>query len=97
MDLPLRKCPHCGRVYSSSYEVDTLYLDPADLKRRVAINIGVSGLECVGCGHMLPANTPWIGPKAPKSMQVTWKDLAESPWVGPPLRPDVPAANQSLS
>jgi len=80
-DFALCKCPQCGRVFLIEYEVDTLYLDPLNLERRVAINISVSGLACEeGCGGELPSKTPWIGPKAPEAMQVTWQDLASSPW-----------------
>jgi hypothetical protein len=79
-DFALCKCPHCGRVYLVEYEVDTLYLDPANLDRRLSINIGVSSFRCEGCGGDFPARTAWIGPKAPETMQVTWQDLAASPW-----------------
>jgi hypothetical protein len=51
-DFALCKCPNCGRVYLVELEVDTLYLDPADLERRLSINIGVAGFDfhCEGCG-----------------------------------------------
>ena len=52
-DFALCKCPHCGRIYLIEYEVDTIYLDPEDLGRRVGININVSSFVCEGCGtHM---------------------------------------------
>jgi len=79
-DFALCKCPHCGRLYLVEYEVDTLYLDPANLDRRVDINIGVSGFCCVGCSERFPERTAWIGSKAPEGMQVTWQDLAASAW-----------------
>jgi hypothetical protein len=79
-DFALCKCPHCGRVYLVEYEVDTLYLDPVNLDRRVGINIGVSGFCCDECGGMFPERIAWIGPKAPEAMQVTWQDLVASPW-----------------
>ena len=80
-NFALCKCPHCSRVYLIEYEVDTLYLDPANLDRRLSINIGgVSGFTCEHCGGAFPENTPWIGKKAPEAMQVTWKDLESSPW-----------------
>lgn len=79
-DFALCKWPHCGRVYLVDYEVDTLYLDPANLDRRIHINIEVSGFRCVGCGGEFPERTAWVGPKAPEAMQVTWLDLAASPW-----------------
>lgn len=79
-DFALCKCPHCGRLYLIEYEVDTLYLDPADLARRVGIDIEVSGFKCEGCGEKFPDNRPWIGPKSSEQMQVTWQDLAASPW-----------------
>src|SRR6516225_3801681 len=75
-DFALCKCPHCGRIYLIEYEVDTLYLDPTNLARRQAINIGVSGFTCEGCGGEFPERTPWIGKKAPEAMQVTWTNLA---------------------
>jgi hypothetical protein len=79
-DFALCKCPRCARVYLIEYEVDTLYLDPVDLRLRTAINIGVSEFRCQTCGQDFPSGTPWIGPKAPELMQVTWEDLAGSPW-----------------
>jgi hypothetical protein len=79
-NFALCKCPHCGRVYLVEYEADTLYLDPADLGRRMGIDIGMSGFRCDGCGGVFPKRTAWIGPKAPEAMQVTWGDLAASPW-----------------
>jgi hypothetical protein len=30
-DFAFFRCPHCRRVYLLEYEVDTVYLDPADL------------------------------------------------------------------
>lgn len=79
-DFALCKCPHCGRIYLVEYEVDTLYVDPENLTRRFGIDIGVSGYSCEECGGAFPERTPWIGKKAPESMQVTWKDLQSSPW-----------------
>lgn len=79
-DFALCKCPHCRRIYLVEYEVDTLYLDPLDLSRRVAINIGASGFRCDGCGGEFPERTPCVGPKAPEAMQVTWQGLSASPW-----------------
>ena len=74
-DFALCKCPHCGRIYLIEYEVDTLYLDPAQLDRRVGINISVTVFRCEGCRGEFP-QTGWISPKAPEVMQVTWGDLA---------------------
>src|SRR5262245_28816360 len=78
-NFALRKCPHCGRVYLIEYEVDTLYLDAGNLERRVALPIDDSAFSCPRCGGTFPA-TAWIGPKASETMQVTWQDLAASPW-----------------
>jgi|SRR5262245_22160987 len=79
-DFALCKCPHCGRVYLVEYEVDTLYVDAAKLERRVALKPSVWRWKCDGCDGAFPEMTPWIGPTAPESMQVTWQDLAASPW-----------------
>ena len=78
-DFALCKCPHCGWVYLIESEVDTVYLDPANLDRRLGISLGVSEYHCEGCGGEFP-HSAWIGPKAPEAMQVTWQDLADSPW-----------------
>jgi predicted Fe-S protein YdhL (DUF1289 family) len=79
-DFAMCKCPHCGRVYLVEYEVDTLYLDSENLSRRMSIDLEVSGFLCEGCGGAFPERMAWIGAKAPESMQVTWEDLAASPW-----------------
>jgi hypothetical protein len=76
----LMKCPHCGMIYLVEYEVDTLYPDPTDLNRRVAINIGATAQACVSCGGGFPTKGSWIGPRAPAEMQVTWEELRKSPW-----------------
>jgi hypothetical protein len=78
-DFALCKCPHCGRVYLIEYEADTLYPDPANLGRRVAIDVGGSPFYCEECGGEFPRSA-WSGPKALEAMQVTWRDLAVSPW-----------------
>lgn len=79
-DFALCKCPHCGRVYLVEYEADTLYLDPANLDRRFSIDIVAVTFRCEGCVGEFPRGTAWIGPMAPEAMQVTWRDLAASPW-----------------
>jgi hypothetical protein len=78
-DFALCKCPHCGRIYLIEYEVDTIYLDPVDLARRVGIDIDVSAFVCEGCGSSWPPGA-CIGPRAPTAMQVCWTELAASPW-----------------
>ena len=86
-DFALCKCPQCCRVYLVEYEVDTVYLDPSDLSRRIGVPIGGT-FKCEACGRLFPAGTVWIGPDAPRSMQVTWGDLAASEWrwVATPTR-----------
>jgi two-component system, OmpR family, alkaline phosphatase synthesis response regulator PhoP len=84
-DFALCKGPHCGRVYLIEHEVDTLYPDPANLDRRISINLGVSGYQCEGCRGELPERTAWIGPEAPGAMQVRWRDAGEM--AGPRRQP----------
>jgi hypothetical protein len=96
-DFALCKCPHCGRVYLVEYEVDTLYLDPADLGRRISIDIGWSGFHCAGCGGPFPERIAWVGPKAPERMQVTWAELAASPWRWVARRTREGGADQSVA
>ena len=78
-DFALCKCPVCSRIYLIEYEVDTIYLDPKDLDRRLDIEMGGWTFECEACHASFPPS-PWIGPDAPEDMQVTWKDLRESSW-----------------
>ena len=77
-DFALCKCPHCGYIYLMEYEVETLYLDSSDLSRRAPL-FTAGPFPCVSCAADLP-DVPWIGPDAPKSMQVTWSDLRGSAW-----------------
>jgi len=82
-DFSLCKCPYCGRIYLVECEADTLYLDPANLDRRIGINIGVSEFRCEGCGSEFPI---LLGSNAPEGMRVSWRDLAASPWRWVSLR-----------
>jgi hypothetical protein len=77
-DFALCKCPHCGRIYLIEYEVDTIYLDASDLGRRESL-FNITSFKCETCINPFPKGA-WIGPKAPAEMQVTWTDLANSPW-----------------
>jgi hypothetical protein len=77
-DFALCKCPHCGRLYLIEYEVDTIYLDPDDLSQREDI-YNVVCFRCEACSGTFPKGA-WIGAKAPADMQVTWDNLAASPW-----------------
>ena len=76
---PCASAPDCGRIYLIEYEVDTIYLDPDDLGRRVGTDLNVSSFVCEGCGTIWPPGA-WIGPKAATGMQVRWADLAASRW-----------------
>ena len=79
-DFTLCKCPHCGRIYLIECEVDTLYLDPDNLDRRLGINIGVSGFKCENCSGAFPEHVSWFGDELLTTMKVTWQDLEASPW-----------------
>ena len=61
-DFALFKCPNCGRVYLMEYEVDTVYLDPNDLSRRLPVHSDT--FDCVACGRRVPDDEPWVGTKA---------------------------------
>jgi hypothetical protein len=78
-DFALCRCPKCGRIYLIEYEVDTLYLDPENLSRRVDLFSDPPFFNCENCGHRFP-DEPWLGPRAPADMQVTWDQLTASPW-----------------
>jgi predicted RNA-binding Zn-ribbon protein involved in translation (DUF1610 family) len=77
-DFALFKCPNCGQVYLMEYEVDTVYLNPADLSQRVAVYD--SSFPCIACGQQVPNDTPWIGRRQDRRFAVTWANLAASGW-----------------
>ena len=77
-DFALFKCPACGRVYLMDYEVDTVYLDPADLAARVSVFD--RSFECEMCGQTVPTDEPWVGPGAGDRFKVTWAELGASGW-----------------
>src|SRR5262249_51053393 len=77
-DFALFKCPHCRRVYLLEYEVDTVYLDPTDLRKRQ--DVFSESLTCVSCGQLVPEDEPWIGEKARRAFRVSWSELVGSGW-----------------
>jgi predicted RNA-binding Zn-ribbon protein involved in translation (DUF1610 family) len=85
-DFALFKCPHCGQVYLLEYEVDTVYLDPADLSKRVPVYS--EPFICVACGQPLPGDEAWVGEAARAGFGVTWADLAGSGWEWAVRRPE---------
>jgi hypothetical protein len=80
----LFKCPRCGRVYLFEDEVETAYLDPADLSRRA--DLVNASFTCPGCGHAFP-DTAWVGPNAGDEFKVTWRLLQASGWSWVARRP----------
>lgn len=84
-DFALFKCPNCGRIYLLECEVDTVYLDPNDLTRRVPVYGG--SFECVACGWEVPKDAPWVGPKASPRFGVSWTELEASEWSWAANRP----------
>jgi hypothetical protein len=77
-DFAFFRCPYCRRVYLLDYEVDTVYLEPADLSRRVPVYD--EGFTCVACGQQVPGDQAWIGKAARPAFGATWEDLAGSGW-----------------
>ena len=77
-DFALFKCPNCGRIYLLEYEVDTVYLDPTDLSRRLPVD--PESFDCVSCGLRVPDDEPWTGPGASPRFGVTWGELIQSDW-----------------
>lgn len=77
-DFAFFRCPHCRRVYLMDYEVDTVYLDPADLSKR--LGVFNEGFTCVGCGRVVPGGEAWVGKRARPEFGVTWADLNGSGW-----------------
>lgn len=78
-NFALLKCPKCGTVYLLEWEVETMYVNAEDLTQREDLHSMVS-FPCICCGVAFPKDCDWIGPKALKLMQVTWDELAKSPW-----------------
>ena len=92
-DFALCKCPHCGRIYLIDYEVDTIYLDANDLRRRESL-FSITSFQCETCINPFPDGS-WIGPEAPIEMQVTWKELASSPWNWITNKTRIPSTSES--
>ncbi len=84
-DFALFKCPNCGQVYLLESEVDTVYLDPNELSRRVPVYDG--SFHCVSCGREVPQDAPWEGPNASPRFGVTWAELQASEWAWVAPRP----------
>jgi len=86
-DFALFKCPSCSSVYLLEYEVETVYLDGADLSKRLDATGQSFQFSCTACGVNVPDGI-WIGPKAEARFKVTWQDLKRSSWawVATPLR-----------
>ncbi|MCL2310517.1 MAG: hypothetical protein FWC42_09690 [Proteobacteria bacterium] len=75
-DFALFKCPTCGHIYLMDYEVDTVYLDGADLSKRGDLNVS---FFCVSCKKEMPPG-PCVGTRAKEEFMVTWQELKTSPW-----------------
>jgi predicted nucleic-acid-binding Zn-ribbon protein len=86
-DFALFKCPRCRAVYLLEYEVDTVYLDGADLSKRFDATDPSKDFICLRCNIAVPAGA-WVGPKADDAFRVTWPELKASSWawVATPLR-----------
>jgi predicted RNA-binding Zn-ribbon protein involved in translation (DUF1610 family) len=94
-DFALFKCPHCGRVYLLDYEVDTVFLDPADLSRRQLVFNET--FACVSCGQLVPKDEAWIGPRARRAFGVSWSDLTGSGWEWAIRKPTNPAEQNAAA
>jgi hypothetical protein len=92
-DFALFKCPNCGRIYLLEYEVDTVYLDPNDLSRRLPVH--ADSFDCVDCGLRIPNDEPWIGPRVSPRFGVTWEELRQSDWGWVAHHPQTPSGGTS--
>ncbi len=86
-DFAVFKCASCGLVYLIDYEVETVFLDGADLSKRVGLEGAPPTFVCVGCKQPVPSGV-WIGPRAEERFKVTWHDLACSAfsWIAAPSK-----------
>jgi len=78
-EFDLFKCPHCGRIYLLENELFTVYVDGSDLSRRISAL--EESFDCLDCGHQIPTNEPWTGPRANIRFRVTWDELETSEWT----------------
>ena len=77
-DFAVFGCPHCKQIYLLEYEADTVYLDPADLTKRVPVHS--DSFTCSNCRKRVPNDCPWIGDRAPREFQVVYDDMRCSQW-----------------
>ncbi len=85
------KCPHCSRVYLGDFEVDTVYLDPADLSRRLDATDPDFAFACEDCGRGVPIQSVWDAYQVAEgywaesaervACLVTHEIMLRSPWV----------------
>lgn len=75
----LFKCPNCGHIYLFEYEVDTVYLDANDLKKRIMVL--ENSFDCLGCGEEVPQDGAWSGSCVDDRFRVTWAELNASDWA----------------
>lgn len=72
-------CPSCGHVYLLEYEVDTVFVDGTDLKKRFYPS-KEKRFVCVSCEFKFARNGIWVGQNAPQNMVVNKNQLSESDW-----------------
>lgn len=76
-DFTLFKCSSCGHVYLVDSEIDTVFVDPADLSKRADAG---PDFRCVACSRPMRVGAIWWGPQADADMRVTHQWLAKSAW-----------------
>ena len=96
-DFSLFKCPPCGQIYLMDYEVDTVFLNAADLSQRASAVC--TTLTCVRCARPLPEGRWLWNGKEPddevKPFAVTWQELMASEWQWAVNREAIPPEHRS--
>lgn len=78
-DFAVFGCPFCHHIYLFEYEVDTVFTDARDLKKRIPVN--AHGFVCVTCSKEIEGGVLWIGPKAKEEFRVRYGDMLKSDWA----------------
>jgi len=83
-DFAFVRCPTCGYIYLIDYEIDTAFVDAADLTRRVGFSYDGDVIPCSGCGKPLLAGQIWAalrGDEGTIAWQVPREAFLASKWA----------------
>jgi hypothetical protein len=86
--LTVLACPVCSDIYVVDADLKSMYVDGADLSRRV--DLSGDTIECLECGGRMPVvdiRQAVAGDPTHASWRADWKAFRASPWAWAELTP----------